>query len=141
MAVNVWKKMLWAKVLTIKNWSFKFQNTALFSICLTTTKSEHSQWICKHGKNWWSLCETILSFKRSQSSQYQSRARFYLGKSASLFKAIKYWVSEFKWGCMNYQDEHVSGRPKWNDHTRNSEENSQNGVGWSQIYCSVWVMK
>ena len=33
----------------------------MFSICLTAINSERSQWICKHGKNYSSLCDTRQS--------------------------------------------------------------------------------
>ena len=33
-----------------------------------------------HISNWWSLCDTILWFERSQFNQYQIRARFYSGR-------------------------------------------------------------
>ena len=38
----------------------------MFSIYFTAINNERSQWICKHGKNWLSLCDTILLFIKSQ---------------------------------------------------------------------------
>ncbi|GFW43454.1 mariner transposase [Trichonephila clavipes] len=33
-----------------------------------------------------------------------------LGESAPLFTTVKYWIAEFKRGCMSCQDEHCSGQ-------------------------------
>ena len=40
-----------------------FEDATLFSICLTAINSERSQWICKHGKNWYRLNEDVRAAK------------------------------------------------------------------------------
>lgn len=51
-------------------------------------------------------CDKILSFERSQTNEYQSRARLFSGFLAT----IRFWEAEFKWGLTSCQEEHRNGR-------------------------------
>ena len=64
-------------------------------------------------KNWSSLCDTIFPFERSQSNQFQNRARFYSGGVCFFIVNNKVlggrvWTRSYEL----YQDKHRSGRPK-----------------------------